>query len=111
MTIKPTIFKPEDFQDTKASLTEDIRENCASIANRIIESKLGPKVYGNVEHEVWSSDFKSVNDTHTAYLFDIQKLPEKPCEHEPIYWDNVIATPVLCRHCNEFLTARWEAKK
>lgn len=83
------IFKPSDFYNSVSNSMVHY-QLAADIANRIIESKLGPKVYkyktgSELPHAAdWSpvidDDFGGIAKyTHTAYLFDIQKLPEKEC--------------------------------
>lgn len=125
MTTKPPIFKPEHFAGINDLLFKNAYDAAADIANRIIESKLGPKVYkyktgSELPHAAdWSpvidDDFGGIAKyTHTAYLFDIQKLPEKECEHEPPLNELFMKFGLLnakCRHCGVGLTAKWEVKK
>lgn len=133
MTTKPNIFKPEHFSGINDLLFKNAYDAAADIANRIIDSKLGPKVWGYVgsERSSWISDkpgtYIQENYTHTAYLFDIQKLPEKECiEHKPKIKSGGVSLPgfddrfggalmlgcsIVCEVCGDELTAKWEVKK
>lgn len=129
MTPKPKIFKPEDFKfsspqfDENREISYDDARIIADIANRIIESKLGPKVYAvsggmKLEPLSWhpSIDLEIGNSAlYSGYVFNIQREEVKrECAHEvkPSYYINgEFSGKGKCRHCNIELTARWEAKK
>lgn len=113
MTESKKIFTAGDFEQLHTvSVLHWPSEVAAGIANKIIESKLGPKVYG-MPGFVYSEKKQHSADTHTAYLFDIQELPKKECKHEPSVLSCMDAYAYLsiCRHCGVKLTAKWEVKK
>lgn len=110
---KSTIFTSEDFNTLPIVTMEDIRIKAAEIANRKIESLLGPKVYGIVDSISEIYDTKpGTMDTHTAYLFNITELPKQPCNHVPVYDGKgpVDEFRYFCKHCRIELVSKWEPK-
>lgn len=103
-------------------------QEAANIANKILESKLGPRVYGNPNGRyLWHEDVKALayKPTHQAHLFDVREVEKAECEHEPVsVLDERVKACTLssgkigfsyfnedrweCAKCGAKLKAKWE---
>lgn len=122
-------FKPEDFEPTIPN-----RFISPTFASAIANTKLdewrkswvrvyggkdgnwGPCIRDEKNYAAISSNF--VNDTHQAYLVDIEEIPveKKECSHSPSvialeHYNNNQRTVAWspCKHCGIKLKSKWEA--
>lgn len=117
------VFSAEDFDPHWKNRPPDQRiyktpRDCVYIANAKISKLMGPKVYGYIIGE--SCGFGNLDrridpkqDTHTAYLFSIQPIEKKECEHEYdclSFKEEKIGGPIttVCVKCGAKLKAKWE---
>lgn len=109
------IFRPEDFLSIRLSCSEAQRQGIADIANRKLESLLGPYVrFGNNGPATWivMGECEAVHpfDTHRARLFNVQEIVKEPCEHEPKAVNIWTLDKYICAKCGAPLKAVWHAE-
>lgn len=105
-------FSPRDFSNyTYYQNAVD----AAKAANAKLEAALSPVVYGSINESdtTVAAAFgtkKLLPDTHSARLFNIQKIAKEPCAHAPefIRYTAEGILPVTCKHCGIELRQRWE---
>lgn len=130
---KIEVFEASDFYATRTmegfhTDHSNYAACAARIANAKIKKLMGPKVYGygygNPIDSEWHNKIQIStapsykgdlyrSTTHTAYLFSIQPIEKKECEHEYdclSFKEEKIGGPIttVCVKCGAKLKAKWE---
>jgi len=104
------IFKPLDFIHPNKPYHTQAQE----IHDRWL-SENSIKVFSDSKMDVWTSECTGGVDTYHAKLVNIEELPKKPCQHEPIsiFLDSTLKVVVghKCKGCGVELVANWSEKK
>lgn len=116
------VFSWAEFEDAwnRSPNWPDLR----TYVNGRLSRLLGPRVYGAQDNFLaypWTIG-QHKHDTHQAYLFDVQELAPKKCEHEPDYvtiqrahlaradvYD--LLSESKCAKCGVKLRAEWRVRE
>lgn len=87
----------------------------AALANQALDAHLAalPKVYISDQDMGWRVGFPRPESTHSGVIFNIEELPKKECEHEPLFIMDELRqafVPFKCGKCGVRLKSKWEAE-